>query len=68
MPLYQYINGETYLRDTGDPDNPSEDEGVIWQSDGVGLGNDGDILAATTVGGVTRWGTLFTFSGGAVKS
>ena len=39
---------------SADPSNPSEGEHVIWQSDGTGTGNDGDILVKTTAGAVTK--------------
>jgi len=45
-----------------DPDDPQEGESVIWQSDGTGAGDDGDILIKITAGGVTATGTLVDYS------
>lgn len=46
-----------------DPPDPPEGQSVIWQSDGTGLGDDGDVLIKITAGGVTKTGTLMDFSG-----
>jgi len=45
-----------------DPSDPPEGQSVIWQSDGTGTGDDGDILIKVTAGGVTKTGTLIDFS------
>ena len=50
---------------SADPAQPAEGHYKVWMSDGTGKGDDGDILIASTVGGVTRWGTLFDHSTGA---
>lgn len=63
--------GERYFHDrirlierSADPDVPPEGNCVVWMSNGTGLGDDGDILIASKVGGVTKWGVLFAHSGG----
>ena len=45
-----------------DPADPSEGNYVLWQSDGTGSGDDGDILIKITAGGVTKTVTLVDFS------
>ena len=61
-------NGVTALTTIGlieqssDPSDPAEGESVIWQSDGTGAGDDGDILIKVTAGGVTKTVTLIDFS------
>ena len=57
----QLIGG---LERSADPDAPGEGYFVIWMSDGTGLGDDGDVMIASTAGGSTKYGTLFDFSGG----
>jgi len=47
---------------SADPSDPSEGESVIWQSDGTGSGDDGDIMMKITAGGVTKTTTLVDFS------
>jgi hypothetical protein len=47
-----------------DPTQPVEGEYVIWMSDGTGKGDDGDVLIASTVGGTTKYTTLFDHSAG----
>ncbi|MCP3681688.1 MAG: hypothetical protein GY861_03265 [bacterium] len=47
---------------SADPDNPAEGSHVIWQSDGTGSGDDGDILMKITAGGSTKTVTLVNFS------
>lgn len=46
-----------------DPTAPSEGNSVIWQSDGTGSGDDGDIMMKITAGGTTKTTTLVDFSG-----
>lgn len=53
------------LERSSDPPEPTEGYGVIWQSDGTGKGNDGDIMIAGQAGGVTKYATLFDHSVGA---
>jgi hypothetical protein len=48
---------------SADPANPAEGSHVIWQSDGTGAGDDGDIMVKITAGGVTKTATLIDFSG-----
>lgn len=57
----KYFKG---LERSSDPSQPAEGQWVLWMSDGTGKGDDGDILIASTVGGVTKYGTLFDHSGG----
>lgn len=45
-----------------DPANPEEGRAVLWQSDGAGSGDDGDIMFKITAGGVTKIVTLVDFS------
>jgi hypothetical protein len=47
---------------SADPTNPSEGSHVIWQSNGTGSGDDGDIMMKITAGGVTKTATLVDFS------
>ena len=53
---------------SSDPDKPVEGKGIIWQSDGTGLGDDGDIMIGSTAGGVTNYTTLFDHSAGTTWS
>jgi len=45
-----------------DPPDPIEGQSVLWQSDGAGSGDDGDIMVKITAGGVTKTITLIDFS------
>lgn len=54
----------TLLERSADPTAPPEGECVIWMSDGTGKGDDGDVMIASTAGGVTKSKTLFDHSGG----
>jgi hypothetical protein len=47
---------------SADPSDPSEGHYVLWQSDGTGSGDDGDIMIKITAGAVTKTGTLVDFS------
>lgn len=47
---------------SADPSDPDEGQCVIWQSDGTGSGDDGDVMAKITAGGVTKTATLIDFS------
>jgi hypothetical protein len=47
---------------SADPADPAEGTHVIWQSDGTGAGDDGDIMMKITAGGVTKTTTLVDFS------
>ena len=53
------------LERSSDPAEPSEGVCVMWMSDGTEKGDDGDVLIASRVAGVTRYGTLFDHSAGA---
>jgi hypothetical protein len=44
------------------PDNPDEGKTVIWMSDGTEAGDDGDILMASTVDGVTKHEIIYDYS------
>lgn len=48
-----------------DPANPTEGNSVIWQSNGTGSGDDGDIMMKITAGGVTKAVTIVDFSAAA---
>jgi len=45
-----------------DPSDPNEGHSVMWQSDGTGSGDDGDIMMKITAGGVTKTATIVDFS------
>lgn len=47
---------------SADPANPAEGSMVLWQSDGTGFGDDGDVVIKVTAGGVTKTVTLVDFS------
>ncbi len=47
-----------------DPIKPSEGEGIMWMSDGNEKGSDGDVLIASTAGGVTNYSVVFSHSSG----
>lgn len=46
---------------TGDPDEPTNNSAVVWESDGSGKGDVGDIMIASRNAGLTMWGTLFDY-------
>ncbi|KKK78808.1 hypothetical protein LCGC14_2839860, partial [marine sediment metagenome] len=57
------ISGHLSLIEQGaDPSNPAEGNINIWQSDGTGFGDDGDLVAETQAGAVTKTATLIDFS------
>lgn len=57
------VNGAITARElSSDPTDPDEGAHVIWQSDGTGSGDDGDIMIKITAGGVTKTATLVDFS------
>jgi hypothetical protein len=57
------VNGAITARElSADPSDPDEGAHVIWQSDGTGSGDDGDIMIKITAGGVTKTATLVDFS------
>lgn len=47
---------------SSDPADPAEGEHVLWQSDGTGSGDDGDVMIKITAGGTTKTATLIDFS------
>jgi len=47
---------------SADPSDPAEGNTVIWQSDGTGSGDDGDIMLKITAGSVTKTITLVDYS------
>lgn len=54
------------LERTSDPAKPAEGNMIVWMSDGTGLGDDGDIIIASTAGGVTNYAILFDHSAGTI--
>ncbi len=50
----------------GNPAKPGNNESIIWVSDGSGLGSNGDIMAAATISGTTRYIKLFDYSAGTI--
>lgn len=57
------VNGAVTRRElSADPTDPDEGSHVIWQSDGTGSGDDGDIMMKITAGGSTKTTTLVDFS------
>jgi len=57
------LGGEFALNElSADPSDPDEGKSVLWQSDGTGSGDDGDIMVKITAGGVTKTATLIDFS------
>jgi len=47
---------------SSDPADPAEGTYALWQSNGTGSGDDGDILIKITAGGTTKTATLVDFS------
>ena len=47
---------------SSDPDDPSNDNCVMWLSDGTGSGDAGDLMIKITVSGTTKTGTIIDFS------
>lgn len=45
-----------------DPSDPPEGTFTLWMSNGTGAGDDGDIMAKITAGGVTKTATLIDYS------
>lgn len=50
------------LEQAADPPDPAEGHHTIWQSNGTGSGDDGDIMIKITAGGSTKTITLVDFS------
>ena len=59
MTVAGYIGGG---EKSADPADPAEGRYVIWQSDGTGSGDDGDIMIKVSAGGATKTATLVDFS------
>jgi len=55
-------NALLLVEKSADPADPAEGKSVIWQSDGTGAGDDGDIMIKITAGGVTKTKTIVDFS------
>jgi hypothetical protein len=52
----------TFRELSADPADPDEGHAIIWMSDGIGSGDDGDIMVKITAGGTTKTTTLVDFS------
>ncbi len=52
----------SFSEQAADPADPAEGKTVLWQSDGTGFGDDGDLIVKITAGGVTKTVTLIDFS------
>jgi len=50
------------LEQSSDPSDPAEGKSVIWQSDGTGFGDDGDICIMIQAGGVVKTNIWVDFS------
>ena len=48
----------------GNPTKPDNNETIIWLGDGSGLGDNGDVMMATTISGTTKYIKLFDYSTG----
>lgn len=49
---------------SADPEDPDTNEFIIWQSDGTGSGNDGDLMIKITDSNDnTKTGTVVSYSG-----
>jgi hypothetical protein len=59
---YVASQGAALTEQSSDPADPAEGVSIMWQSDGTGSGNDGDIMMKITAGGVTKTVTLVDFS------
>jgi hypothetical protein len=57
-----FVYESNLVEKSADPSDPAEGQSVMWQSDGTGTGDDGDILIKITAGGVTKTATLVDFS------
>ena len=65
----RYFHDRIRLLERGsDPAKPTEGNCIVWMSDGTGLGDDGDIIIASTAGGVTNYAILFDHSAGTLWS
>lgn len=57
-----FVYESNLVEKSADPSDPAEGQSVMWQSDGTGTGDDGDILIKITAGGLTKTATLVDFS------
>lgn len=57
-----FVYESNLVEKSADPSDPAEGQSVMWQSDGTGTGDDGDILIKITAGGTTKTATLVDFS------
>lgn len=58
-------NVQSYIQfqeQSSDPGDPPEGQARMWQSDGTGAGDDGDIMIKITAGATTKTVTLVDFS------
>ena len=59
----RFDQGVPIVERSSNPPSPPEGQSVIWQSDGTGDGDDGDIMISITAGGTTKTATLVDYSG-----
>jgi len=63
------VNGAITFRElSADPSNPDEGATVIWQTDGTGTGDDGDVYAKITAGATTKTIQVIDFSAGTLAA
>ena len=61
------IDGAFTFRElSANPTAPDEGSAVIWMSDGTALGDDGDVIIASTAGGTTNYLIFFDHSAGTI--
>ena len=63
-PVLRAASVFSMLERSSDPAKPADGETIIWMSDGTGLGADGDVVIASTVGSTTNYSILFDHSAG----
>jgi len=66
--LFTVDNVLGLLERSTDPEKPPEGLAITWMSDGTGLGDDGDVLVASTAGGTTTYTIVHDHSAGTVWS
>jgi len=64
--VVEWFSEPLMVERSANPPAPAEGTAIIWMSDGTGamLGDDGDVLIASTAGGVTKYAVLFDHSAG----
>ncbi len=67
-PVFRVASVLAGVERAADPSKPAEGEWALWQSNGVGLGDDGDVIIASTAGGTTNHAILFDHSAGTTWS